>query len=188
MRLRVQESARRRKLLRGPPAHQVAQERERCAGEADEGRRARHVGAHQPDGLQHERHVTLRHERRQCIDLCIGADGFAHHRSGLEGEIHAHALERCHDVAEEDGGIELEAPQGLKRHFGGEVGRARERLEVDLGAQRAVLGQIAPGLAHDPDGSVRHRLPPAGGEKRRRFHARARCAHARSHCTTSGAK
>src|SRR2546430_9287521 len=51
----------------------------------------------------------------------------SHHRARLEGEIHAHALQRRHDVAEEDGGIELEAPQGLERHFRGEVRRARER-------------------------------------------------------------
>ena len=56
-----------------------------------------------------------------------------------------------HDVAEEDRGIELEAPQRLQGHLGGQLGRAREVLEVDLGAQLPVLGQVAPGLAHHPD-------------------------------------
>ena len=44
-------------------------------------------------------------------------------------------------------------------------GRARQRREIHLRAQLAVLGQIAARLAHDPDGRVRHRLAPAGGEE-----------------------
>ena len=64
-------------------------------------------------------------------------------------------LQRRHDVAEEDRGVEFETPQRLQGHLRRQVRRARQRLEVDLGAQRPVLGQVAPRLTHDPDRPVR---------------------------------
>src|SRR5207248_95841 len=57
------------------------------------------------------------------------------------------------------------AADRLQRHFGGEIGPAGERGEVHGRADFAVLGQVAPGLAHDPDRGVRHGLAPAGGEE-----------------------
>ena len=164
VRLRVQQRARRAELLGGLAAHEVAQERERRAGEADERHAARHAGAHQADGLQHERHVALGHQRGQRIHLGVGADGLAHVRAGREVERHAHALQRGHDVAEEDGGIELEAPQRLQGHLGGQLGGARQRLEVDLGAHArgTPAGSARPGASPIPGGAA-----PAGAGRRR---------------------
>jgi len=65
----VEEGPGRGKFLGRPAAHQVAQQRERRAGEADERHSRRGIGAHQPDALQHEWHVARRHERGQRLDL-----------------------------------------------------------------------------------------------------------------------
>src|SRR3974390_2341406 len=70
------------------------------------------------------------------------------HGSGLEREADAHTLERRHDVAEENGGIEWKAAQRLQGHLGGELRGARERLEVHLGPQCPVLRQVAARLTH----------------------------------------
>src|SRR5690606_40348779 len=48
--------------------------------------------------------------------------------------------------------IEIEAPQRLQGHFHGQVRRIAEVEEVTgLGAGFAIFGQVATGLAHDPD-------------------------------------
>src|SRR5207253_9977208 len=187
-----EEGARRGKLLRGPAAHEVAQERKRRAGKADEGRAARSGRAHEADRLEDEGHVPGCDQLRESLDLGIGADGLRDHGPRLERELDAHPLERRHDVAEEDRGIELVPAQRLERRFCGELGCARQRLEVDLGPQRPIFGQIAPRLPHDPDGSMPHRLTAAGGEKCRHFRPRGvfrrTGTHARNHRATSGAK
>ena len=66
----------------------------------------------------------------QGIDLRVGADRLTHHRAGLEGQINAHPLQRRHDVAEQNGRIQLETPQRLQSDLGGELGRPRERHEI----------------------------------------------------------
>ena len=92
------------------------------------GARARHAGTHQA-------HRSRARTARRAAGTSAGSAsicarvriGLAHHRPGLERERDSHALQRRHDVAEQDRGIELEAPQRLQRHFRRELGRAGQR-------------------------------------------------------------
>ena len=152
----VEEAARDAEFLRGLAADQIAQQGERRARETDQRHAAGRVRAHQLHGIQHEGHIALRIQGRQRLHLRRRADGVAHHRTRLEGQRNAHALERRHDVAEQDRGIEREAPHGLQRHFGGQLRAAGEGDEVDARAQFAVFGQVAARLAHHPYGGMRH--------------------------------
>jgi hypothetical protein len=72
-----------------------------------------------------------------------------------EGQAQAHGVGHGQDVAEQDGGVQRVTLQRLQRDFGGVVhvgGQAHEA--AGLGARGAVLGQVAPGLAHQPQGRV----------------------------------
>ena len=105
-----------------------------------------------------------------------GIEAF-HLRAGLEFEIHRNAAflaelvtlaERLgdhEDVGEDDGRIEREAPERLQRDLGGEFRRAHHFEEGVPGLQRAVLRQVAAGLAHDPDGRAVKRCAGGGGEE-----------------------
>ena len=128
LRLRIQVSARGGELLRRPAADEIAEERERGAGETDERHAARR--RHAPGGP-----FPARTARR------APAPGVAAHRSAHRcGSVRArsarlklqsdpHALQRGHDVAEEDRGVELEAAQRLQRHFRRQLRCARQRDE-----------------------------------------------------------
>src|SRR5206468_1935155 len=69
------------------------------------------------------------------------------------------------DVREHDRCIQREAPERLEAGLDRQLGRAAHREEVGALAQRAVLGQVAPGLAHDPEWRTVHRLAAAGSEE-----------------------
>ena len=75
-------------------------------------------------------------------------------RPALGGEVKAdaHAFERQQDIGEHDGRVELETPQRLQRDLGGHLGPTAHLDERELLADGAVLGQVAPRLAHDPYG------------------------------------
>jgi hypothetical protein len=71
---------------------------------------------------------------------------------GRELEADAHRLERQQDVGEDDGGVELEAAERLQRDLRRHLRVAAHLDEGELLADRAVLGEVAPGLPHQPDG------------------------------------
>src|SRR5690606_25377050 len=106
----------------------------------------------------------------QAVDGIRRADGRIEARpfAWPEAELHAHGLGHDEDVGEDDGGVEAEAPDGLQRHLARELWRLAEAEEVRLRPHRAVLGQVAPGLPHDPDGRTRNRLTAKGLQKERR--------------------
>ena len=77
---------------------------------------------------------------------------------GDDVEVHADGLERQHDVGEEDRGVDAVPAHRLQGDLDDELG-VHARLEhPDALADLAVLRQRAPGLAHEPDRRVRHRL------------------------------
>ena len=145
-----------RKLLRRAARDEITEEREGAAGKADERhaawcvRRAPASSVSSTNGTSRSRH-QLPPAHRSARRVRIGSRTTG---PGSKVRSIAHALQRRHDVAEENGGIELEAPQRLQSHLGCKLRRARQFDEVDLRAKLAVLRQIAPGLAHDPDGRV----------------------------------
>ena len=75
---------------------------------------------------------------------------------GPFARFEAYGLAQCigddENVGEEDGRIEIETPQGLQRYLGGEIGRIAELEEIlRSGPDFPIFGQVAAGLAHDPD-------------------------------------
>ena len=82
-----------------------------------------------------------------------------------EVEGQAHRLEREQEVGEQDGGVDLDAPDRLQRDLGGEVWRGTDVQERIPLPERPVLGHVTTGLPHEPDRGGIHRLAPAGLEK-----------------------
>ena len=73
-----------------------------------------------------------------------------------EPQIRAQRLRHQQDVGEKDRGVKTEAPNGLQRHFGCQIGVIAQRQEITgLAPGGLVFGQISSSLAHHPD--RRHR-------------------------------
>ena len=92
---------------------------------------------------------------------CAGSSmrGKARAFAGLERDGLAQRVRDDEDVAEDDGGVEAEAADGLQRDFRRLRRVVAERQEIGRrGAQFAVLGQITAGLPHEPDGRAREGL------------------------------
>ena len=101
--------------------------------------------------------------------------GVAHGRGddgtdpGLDADPDSGQAQRHHDVGEEDGGVDAVAAHRLEGNLGGLLGA---QADVEHGgaraaAQRPVLGQGAPGLAHEPHGRAVGALAVQGAQQRR---------------------
>src|SRR5690606_25451375 len=89
----------------------------------------------------------------ELVDGVGGAQGVGEVRPPVaELELHPHGLHGDQDVREDDGGIHAQALDRLHRHLGGEVGVLAQVEEGERLTDRPVLGEVAAGLAHDPDG------------------------------------
>ena len=108
-------------------------------------------GAHILDGLHHRRqHLRPIHQpaqrafirhRLQPRAFAFGKPDFLTQRMGEQK-----------NVGEQNGGIEIDTPHRLQRHFRRQRRIKAERDEIlRLGPQRAIFRQIAPSLAHQPD-------------------------------------
>ena len=116
--------------------------------------RSRRAGSAAPAGWPHrpardvpiERRPQLLDRRRVPQRLELRA------RAILEPNPAAQRIRHYQDVGEQDRGIEAVASDGLQGGFRRELGRIAELEKVScLAAQRAIFGQVAPGLAHQPD-------------------------------------
>ena len=145
-----------------PPFDRVRGEREGRAAEADQGRAVREAGSHEAQSLAHAGQLHARIGDAQLFDVATLADRMRQDRTTLvEHEREPHRLQRQEDVTEHDGGVDVEAPHRLQRYFGGELGVAHQLEEATgLGSNRVVLGQIPPGLTHQPDRRPRQGLTP----------------------------
>ncbi len=99
--------------------------------------------------------VLLRRRQMERVDRRRRPQRLREDRRGMELETEAETVERRQDVAEQDRRVESETSHRLQGHFDRELRRPHHGQEVVLGAQRPVLGEVAPGLAHDPDRGVR---------------------------------
>ena len=139
----------------------VGRERPRAAGEADERDFAVEFFPNQPHRVHDVPEVVFRVRHAEPGDV-----GFAAHRLAeawafavLEIKLKPHGVGDGEDVGEQNRGIERKTAQRLQRHLAGELGRRAQRHKVaGLLAHRAVLGQVAPRLAHDPHRRDVHRL------------------------------
>jgi len=69
----------------------------------------------------------------------------------LEPQILPQRVRDDEDVGKKDRAVETETPDRLQRHFGRRLGIVAKLEETALGfPQRAIFGQIASGLAHQP--------------------------------------
>jgi hypothetical protein len=95
------------------------------------------------------------------------AERLRHDRAGArhDVEVDADRLERHDDVGEEDGGVDAVAADRLQRDLGDEVGRRAGVEHLVALAQRAVLGQRAAGLPHEPHRGVGDGLAAARPEE-----------------------
>ena len=82
-----------------------------------------------------------------------------------ELDVQAHRLQRHEQVGEQDRGVEAEPPDRLQRDLRGELGRLAQLEEADARAHLPVLGEVASGLAHQPEGRALGGFAAAGAQE-----------------------
>jgi len=118
------------------------------------------------DGFGEEASLLLRVEEAKRFDVLLGADRLGEVWSRVaEFQRKAHGFGRNENVGENDDGVHVEAAEGLKGDFGGEIGGFANLEKSVLGADLAVFGKIAAGLAHHPDRNARDGFSAAGTEE-----------------------
>ncbi len=133
---------------------QIARNSERAAAEADE-RPVRHQRlADDPDGFEDERHRVLRLGHAEGADVVQRLDRPVDHRPDVldELDVDAHPDDREHDVGEHHGRVHAVRLDRLERHLRAELRSPADLEEVVALPDRAVAGQGAARLAHEPDG------------------------------------
>ena len=140
------------------PLDQVAADGERGAGE----RQQRHVvgecSDEQIDGVAHVRDV-VGFERAEAIEIGGRSKWPLGDRAGpgLDVDAEPDSVRWHDDVAVEDRGVDAVAAHRLQRDLGGELGLLDRIEDRAVAAYGPILGQAAPGLAHEP-----HRGVPSG--------------------------
>ena len=87
--------------------------------------------------------------------------------AGHDVQIDADRLQRHHDVAEEDGGIDVVPAHGLQRDLGDETGVGARVEHGRPSSGGPILGQGTAGLAHEPDGQPLPLALPSSSEQGR---------------------
>jgi hypothetical protein len=103
------------------------------------------------DRLEYVVEVFGRRGEPELANVGCAAHRIRHHRRGIEVHLHPHRVEHDQDIREQDRGIEVESVDRLPGDLGAEVGRFTQFLKRHLGPDLPILGEIAPGLTHDPD-------------------------------------
>ena len=153
------------------PLDEVAGDRERPAAEADQRalrrelraarvRTASSTGPNAPSGTR---------SRSTSAALATGSSTTGPTPSTSSTSIPI-AEDGRHDVREEHRRVDAVPADRLERHLGAELRRAGELEERVALAQRAVLGQRAAGLAHEPDRRALDRLAPQRADEERLGH------------------
>ena len=151
-------------VARGAALDDIRRHRERRARKADQRHLPAQRALHAAHGLEHERHRGLDVDAVEPRDRGLAAEGAMDDRalSLRELEPDAERLDDQQDVGEEDRRVDAQPRDGLERDLGRRLGVASELEEPVPLAHRAVFRQVAPGLPHEPDGSVRRRRPARG--------------------------
>ena len=145
---------------------EVAGQRERRAGEADDRLLARQLAADDPHRVEREPQLFIRLERAQAGHVRGRPDRVVDDRADvrLDLEVDAHRLERQHDVGEQHRGIDAQQLDGHQGDLGAQL-RGLGDLEDAVALAHAPVGLERPaGLAHEPDGRRVDRLAAARGE------------------------
>ena len=126
----------------------------------------------EPDRLEHRRERLLDVRHAEPLDVGGAPDRPVDHRADAlhELDVEPHPENRGHDVREHDGRVDAVPPHRLERHLGAELGLVRDLEERVALADRAVLRQRPPRLAHEPDGRALDGLAPRGADEKRIGH------------------
>ena len=110
----------------------------------------------------------------QRVDVRAAAQRTANRRAVARGEFQpdAERLQNQQNVGEQNRRVHPEAFHRLDGDLRGQVGRLAEFEKRDARAQRPIFGHVAAGLAHEPDGRERRRLPSTRPQKDRGFSRR----------------
>ena len=160
------------KLAARPPLDEVAGDRERAAAEADHRPVGVELAANEPHRLEHRRERLVRVGHPQALDVGRARDRPVDDRPDAldELDVDPHPDDRGHDVGEHHGRVDAVAANRLQRHLGAELRRVRDLEEPVALADRAVLGQRAPGLAHEPHGRALDGFATRGTDEERGGH------------------
>jgi len=90
-------------------------------------------------------------------------------------QLDAHALQRRQNVGKDDGRIQIEGLERLERHLDRQIWRLDHFQNRVFFTHLAVLGHVAAGLTHEPDGCAVHGFAPAGAEESMRHGACVGC-------------
>ena len=151
-RLAIRKHARGRLVRRAASRHHVGRDRPRRAAETEQRDLRRQRRLHAPHRLIHRCEYGLVRLARQRAKL----GGIVERReprafARLERHLAAERVRHDQNVGKENRGVEAKAPDRLQGHFGRPFGREAQVEEASrFRAQRAIFGQIAPGLAHEP--------------------------------------
>ena len=103
------------------------------------------------------------------LDLRGGANRRSDDRARIaQFDGRAHRFGGNQNIGKYDDGIDAQATVGLQRNLRRELGRLGHFEKGVLFAQRAILGQITPGLAHHPHRHAGNGFAAAGPQEERR--------------------
>ena len=167
LRLRVHERLGLRVVRRRPAFDGVRRERERRAAEADEGNPIRQFDPQQADRLQHVRQFLARLDDAQAVDVGGVLDRPFDRRPLTldEIEVEPHRSEGEEEVGKKNRGVDFDGVDRLERDGDRQFGMAANLQQGIPLAQRAVVGHVTPGLAHEPHRRRVDGLPSAGAEE-----------------------
>ena len=146
----------------------VAGEGEGRAAESDDGKFVAEMLDHELDGFRHVAEIGGA-VGAEAGDVFGSADGLFDLWAFAGGEMkgQAHDFERQEKVGEDDGGIDLEDFGGFNGDLGRDFGLFADLDQGILLADGTVLGHVASGLTHEPDGGAFGGLSFGGANKER---------------------
>jgi hypothetical protein len=148
-----------REAARALSLDEVRGEGEGSAREAEERDRLRvELAPQRPQDVEHEPHGVAGVGYAQPLDVVRRTDGLGDDGTRAELHVDPGPEERHEDVGEHDHGLGAQEPQRLQGDLHRPVHVAAQLEKRDLLAHRAVGGQVAPGLSHEPDRRAIDRL------------------------------
>ena len=144
-------------IAAGSAFNHVGGERPRATAEADERHTPVQLVADEAHCIHDVAEFAFHVGDTECGHISSAFNGVVECRplAGDEVQAESHCIRNGEDVGKKNGGVEAEAFQRLQRHLAGKLRCLAHRHKIaGLLTRGAVFGQIAPGLAHHPDGGA----------------------------------
>ena len=154
------------KAVFGPALDHVAGQRPWRAGKSQHRDLRPELAAEPPDGLGHESSILLGIENPQRLHLADFTDGMSDHRAGV-GQLHfdAHGFGGNQDVRKNDDGIHAHRAKRLQGNLHGQFRRLADFEKSVFLTHGPIIRQVAPSLAHHPDGNTLDGFRTAGAKE-----------------------